>query len=159
MTRQLRQRHRRIAIVLGVVLPVALAVGIAARKPVPSVTSLPNELVTSHQKFVAIEWERADLFTKMPIQVRLLRESAGAGHFALEFSAAKDFVKADLLVYWLPANSTITDTIPDQAILLGGFNSGLSLPVPLGVAGKPGTIVLYSLADNAIVAVSQLVTL
>ena len=159
MTRLLRQRHRRIAIVLGVVLPVALAVGIAARKPVPSVTSLPNELVTSHQKFVAIEWERADLFTKMPIQVRLLRESAGAGRFSLEFSAAKDFVKADLLVYWLPANSTITDTIPDQAILLGGFNSGLSLPVPLVVAGKPGTIVLYSLADNEIVAVSQSVTL
>src|SRR6266702_2192390 len=93
MIRPLRQRHRRMVIVLGVFLPVAFAVGIAARKSVPGMTSMPKELVASPQSFAVTEWERADLFTKTPVQVRLLRERAGAGHFAGEFSAKRDFVK------------------------------------------------------------------
>src|SRR5436305_13805334 len=87
MIRPLRQRHPRMVIVLGLILPIAFLIGIAARKSVPGMTSLPQELVASPQKFAVTEWERADLFTKTPIQVRLLRESAGAGHFAVEFSA------------------------------------------------------------------------
>src|SRR5206468_2398012 len=97
----LRQRHRRMVIVLGVFLPIAFAVGIAARKSVPSMTSLPTELVASPHKFAVTEWGRADLFTKTQIQVRLLRQSVGADHFAVEFFAAKDFVKPDLIVYWV----------------------------------------------------------
>src|SRR5438552_13713505 len=87
MIRPLRQRHRRMVIMLGIFLPVALAVGIAARKPVARMTSLPEELVASPQRFALTEWERADLFTKTAIRVRLLRERAGAGHFAVKFSA------------------------------------------------------------------------
>src|SRR6266404_4950209 len=122
MIRPLRKRHRRMVIVLGVFLPVAFAVGIAARKPVPGMTSLPKELVVSPQIFAVTEWERADLFTKTPIQVRLLRESAGTGHFAVELSAPKDFEKPDLIVYWLAVGTRITDTIPDDAFVLGSFH-------------------------------------
>src|SRR5437667_8410643 len=111
MIRPLRQRHRRMVIVLCVFLPVAFAVGIAARKPVPGMTSMPKELVASAQSFAVTEWERADLFTKTPIQVRLLRESAGSSHFAVEFSAAKDFVKPDLIVYSIAGNPKITDML------------------------------------------------
>jgi hypothetical protein len=35
MIRPLRQRHRHIFMVLGFILPVAFAVGIAERKPAP----------------------------------------------------------------------------------------------------------------------------
>ncbi len=155
MIRPLRQRHCRMVIVLGVVLPIAFSVGIAARKPVPDMISLPKELVTSRQKFAATEWERADLFTKTPIQVRLLRESAGAGHFAVEFSAAKDFVKPDLIVYWVAGNSNIDHVLPDNALLLGGFNPYTPLPLVEHIGATSGRLVLYSLADQEIVEISK----
>ena len=155
MTRLLRQRHRRMVIVLGVFLPLAFAVGIAARKPVPGMTSLPKELLTSPQKFAATQWERADLFTKAPIQVRLVRESADAGHFAVEFSATKDFVKPDLIVYWIAGSRNITNTLPDDAQLLGAFNPFLALPLPSHAETTNGTLVLYSLADHELVEASK----
>ena len=155
MIRPLRERHRRMVIVLGVFLPVAFAVGIAARKPVPGMTSLPMQLATSLQTFAVTEWERTDLFTKTPIQVRLLRERAGAGRFAVEFSAPKDFVKPDLIVYWVPGNPNITDALPENARLLGAFNPSVALPLSLDSASGSGVLVLYSLADQEVVAVSK----
>ena len=155
MIRPLRQRHRRMVIVLGVVLPIAFTVGIAARKPVPGMTSLPKELAASPQTLAVTEWERADIFTKMPIQVRLLRESAGAGHFAVEFSAAKDFVKPDLIVYWVTGNSNITHALPDNALLLGGFNPYTPLPLVEHIGPPSVRLVLYSLADQEIVEISK----
>ena len=151
----LRQRHRRMVIVFGVLLPVAFAVGIAARKPVPGMTSLPKELVASPQQFAVTEWERADLFTKTPIQVRLLRESAGTGRFEVEFSAAKDFVKPDLIVYWVAGSPKITDTLPDNARLLGAFNSSVALSLSPDAGAGSGVLVLYSLADQEVVEVSK----
>ena len=155
MIRPLRQRHRRMVIVLGIFLPVAFVVGIAARKPVPGMASLPKELVASPRTFAVTEWERADLFTKTPIQVRLLRERAGAAHYAVEFSAAKDFVKPDLIVYWIAGNPNLTETLPDNARLLGTFNSSVALPLSPDAATGSGVLVLYSLADQEIVEVSK----
>ena len=155
MIRLLRQRHRRMVIVFGVLLPVAFAVGIAARKPVPGMTSLPKELVASPQQFAVTEWERADFFTKTPIQVRLLRESAGTGRFAVEFSATKDFVKPDLIVYWVAGSPKITDTLPDNARLLGAFNSSVALSLSPDAGAGSGVLVLYSLADQEVVEVSK----
>ena len=155
MIRPLRQRHRRMVIVLGVFLPIPFLIGIAARKSVPGMTSLPQELVASPQKFAVTEWERADLFTKTPIQVRLLRESAVAGHFAVEFSAARDFVKPDLIVYWVAGSPNVTDTLPDNARLLGVFNSSVALSLPPDAGPDSGVLVLYSLADQEIVGVSK----
>ena len=155
MIRPLRQRHRRMVIVLGVALPIAFVIGIAARKPVPGMISLPKELVASSQIFSVTEWERADLFTKTPMQVRLLRESAGAGRFAVEFTAAKDFVKPDLIVYWVAGNPNLTDKLPDNARLLGAFNSSLALSLSPDPRPGSGVLVLYSLADQEIVEVSK----
>ena len=155
MIRPLRQRHRRIVAVIGVLLPVAFAAGIAARKPAPTVASLPKALARTSQHFEAVEWERADLFTKTPIQIRLLRESAGVGHYAVTLSVAKDFVKPDLIVYWVAGSPSITDTLPDNARLLGAFNSSVALSLPPEVISGSGVLILYSLADQEIVEVSK----
>ena len=142
-------------VVLGVFLPVAFALGIAARKPVPGMTSLPRELAASPQQFAVTEWERSDLFTNAPIQVRLLRERAGTGRFAVKFSASKDFVKPDLIVYWAAESPKLTDTLPDNARLLGAFSLSGALSLPPDAASGSGVLVLYSLADQEIVAVSK----
>ena len=155
MIRPLRQRHRRMVIGLGILLPVAFAAGVAARKPVLDMAALPSELAAPPQKFAAIEWERPDLFTKTPIQVRLLRESAGIGPFAVGFSVANDFVKPDLLVYWVAGNPNITNTLPGDARLLGVFNPSVMLPLPPNAGPGNGVLVLYSLADQEVVQVSK----
>ena len=154
MIRPLRQRHRHLVIALGIFLPVAFAAGIAARKPVPDMASLPGSLVAAPVNYAADQWERGDLFPKSPVQIRWLREVANTGHFAVAFSAAKDFVKPDLIVYWVAGNPDIADTLPDNAILLGSFGV-TPLPVPGEAAKTSGELVLFSLADNEIVDVSK----
>jgi len=154
MIRPLRQRHRRMFTIVGLLLPLAFIAGIAARKPIPT-TALSTDFLQERKAFTKATWDRSDLFPKTALRVQLLCQEATTNRCAIQFSAAKDFVKADLLVYWLPAESTIKDTIPDEAILLGAFNSDRPLPVPLVAAGKPGTIVLYSLADHEIVDTSK----
>lgn len=150
----LRQRHRRMFAVLGVLLPIAFAVGIAARKPVPTAETLPAGLESSTQRFTSTEWMRDDLFTKSSIQVRLLRESVSAGQFAVLFSAPKDFAKPDLIVYWVAGIPSNPATVPDNARLLGAF-SARALPLPPEVLSSEGALILFSLADQEIVDVSK----
>ena len=154
MIRPLRQQHRGTFIALGIVLPIAFVVGIAARKPVPMVAELPAALVAASKKFAVVEWERADLFAKSPVQVRLWREQKDSGQFAVEFSAAKDFVQPDLIVYWVAGNFSVTDTLPAKAILLGSF-SAAALPLADEIAKSDGALILYSLAHGEIVDVSK----
>jgi len=155
MIRPLRQQHRRMLTVIGVLLPVAFVAGIAARKPAPTVTTLPAALAMPSQHFEAVEWERADLFTKTPIQVRLLRERAGAGRSAVALSSPHDFLKPDLIVYWVAGSPNTTDKLPDNARLLGVFTSSMALSLPPEAASGGGVLILYSLADQEVVEVSK----
>jgi hypothetical protein len=150
----LRRRHRRVFLILGVLLPMAFIGGIAARRPVPAVAALPRELQGVMQKFAATNWTRADLFAKAPVRIRLLREHIDGGEFGLTFLAAKDFVKPDLIVYWSAGDAAIRDGLPEDAVLLGTFSSAV-LPVPDEAAHAIGKVILYSLADGEIVDVSK----
>ncbi len=149
----LRQRHRRIFAVLGVLLPLAFAFGIAARRTVPHPTTLPPELSSWTQNFTATEYERGDLFGKSPVRVRLWREQ-GTGRFAMGFSAAKDFLKPDLMAYWSAGHPRTSDTLPPEARLLGAFVAG-PLVLPPEASGTDGYLILFSLADRKIVDVSK----
>jgi hypothetical protein len=155
MVLPLRRRHRRMFAVIGVLLPVAFVTGVAARKPIP--TALPTGSPSGQETFLN-QWERSDLFTNTTMRVQL-RKASDTSRTAIQMSAPKDFVKADLLVYWLPAESNLKDTVPDDAVLLGAFISGQALPIPPGAVGKPGLLVLYGLADQEIISVSKPLTL
>ena len=154
MIRPLRQRHHRIVIALGILLPVAFALGIAARRPIPIVSQLPSTLGTAAQPFENAVWQRSDLFAKLAIPVRVWREHSNAGRFAVSFSASSDFVKPDLLVYWSAETASATNVLPDDAILLGAFDSH-KLTLPEAAEKSTGTLLLFSLADNEIVDVSR----
>ena len=154
----LRRRHRRMFTVIAILLPVAFVAGVAARRPIPT-TAPPEALLSPRQTFSQNAWNRSDLFTNVAIRVQLLHDAANTNRSALQISPPKDFVKADLLVYWLPAESILKDNIPDDAVLLGAFVSGQPLPMPPTVAQKSGRLILYSLADHEILSVSQPATL
>ena len=150
----LRQRHRRVFIAMGVMLPIMFAVGLAARKPVPSVAPLTSQAGIRTLGPASKIWDRSDLFAKALVQVRLLRENTQDGRFSLELAATRELVKPDLIVYWVADNTKVIETLPDNALLLGAFNSA-SLLLPAKVAMENGALVLYSLANNEIVDVSR----
>jgi hypothetical protein len=154
MIRPLRQRHYRAFIVLGIFLPAAFAIGIAARKPAPIIAEIPAALSREPQSFEFIEWQRAGLFARSPVQVRLLRDGKNSGRYGLKFSADKNFVKPDLIVYWSAGNPAMTSTVPENAILLGAFDAE-ALPLPVAAEKSGGSLLLFSLADGEIVDVSK----
>ena len=150
MIHPLRQLHRRTFLALGLILPAALVIGLAIRPPIPAIADaspLPASI-----------WQRGDLFGKAPVQVRLLSAPGQNGDAALVLSAAKDFLKPDLLVYWVAGQPAITDSLPGDAVLLGPFSSPM-LPLPTEAVRRSGVLVLYSLADNEITDVSRPVQL
>jgi hypothetical protein len=154
MIHSLRQYHRRTVLALGVFLPVAFILGITVRKPLPAMEATPAALVRVPQNFTVTEWQRPGLFPKSPVETSLLRASANGGGWALSFVAARDFVQPDLLVYGVPGDVAVTDSLPGDAVLLGGFSSP-ALPLPAALAATNGVIILYSLANGGIVDVSR----
>ena len=154
MIRPLRIRHRRIFTMLGVLLPVAFGLGIAARKPLPVTTNLPAELNRPARAYEPGDWEQTDIFTNAPVYVHTLRQTNPGSRRAIAFSAEPDFVKPDLLVYWRPGKSETSDKLPENAVLLGAFSSP-ELLLPSEATGVDGSIILFSLADSEIVAVSR----
>jgi hypothetical protein len=149
----LRRRHRRMFAVIGILLPMTFVAGIAARKPIPT-TGL-SDAFSNSETFSVNHWDRSDLFTNIAIRVQLLHRGLNTNQIAIQMSASNGFVKADLLIYWLPAESTLKETIPDDAVLLGAFVSGQLLPVPPPLAEKSGRLILYGLADHEVVGVSK----
>lgn len=152
MILSLRQRHRRMFAVIGCLVPIAFVVSIAARKPVPSVTQLPPALTAQEGESGATVWERADLFAKAGVNVRLNRTASG--NFTITCAAKGDFAKPDLIVYWATGVATNVEALPDSATLLGSFSAG-ALRLPVNATEREGALILFSLADQEIAAVSQ----
>ena len=139
--------------VIGVLLPIAFVVGIALRRAVPHAATLPPELSSRSQNFTATDFDRDDLFTNSPVRVRLWRER-NTGRYAVGFVAAKDFLKPDLIAYWIAGHPTATDKLPPEATLLGAFGAG-PLLLPVETTTDDGSLILFSLADQEIVDVSK----
>jgi hypothetical protein len=156
MIRPLRQRHRRIVSVLGVCLPVAFAVGIAARKPAPTMAVLPPLGGEAGPHFTKVMWAKDDLWPGQTIRTRLVADATG--HFAVELTPGKNFIRPDLLVYWTPNHAKAGDKLPDNATLLGAFTAERQLPLSRELTSPGGALVLYSLADHEVVAVSKSIT-
>ena len=154
MIRALRQRHRHAIVALGIFAPVAFGVGLSVRAPVQVMPGFPPGLHLGPPAATPTEWCRTNLFSKLPITVRQLRENPPALRVAVAFTAAPEFLQPDLLVYWQPGSPILADALPDSATLAGGFDEPvLFLPAEAGT--RPGFFVLYSLANNKILDVSR----
>jgi hypothetical protein len=156
MIRPLRQRHRVMVFALSVVVPATFAVGIATRKAVPALSAAVSGLsaeVPRHNEL----WSRDDLWGKRAIRTRLLNDRAGAGQLAVELISKDQIVRPDIIVYWSRGERRIEDSPPDDAILLGSFDPSTPMPLtlPRQAANNSGMLLLYSLGDHEIVAVSK----
>lgn len=152
MTRSLRQRHRRIVCTLAVVLPVAFAAGLLARRPVPMAASAPPGLLEPSGRLDSVAWRKEHLWPGHRIITTLRRDPAGAASVELE---PGDLAKPDVLAYWVGGGNSVGTGLPDNARLLGALSSLLPLRIPADARAETGRLMLYSLADQEVVAVSR----
>ena len=152
MIRPLRQRHRAMVCTLGILLPVAFAVGLVARRPVPVVASLPPGLAAQAEDFGQVVWTKADLWPGQSIVTTLRRDAANSVVVELMFY---DLAKPDVLVYWAAGKERDIEGLPDNARLLGALSNRTPLPIPADTRGNVGRFILYSLADHEIVGASK----
>lgn len=151
MIRSLRQRHRIMVCALGVVLPLAFVAGIAARKPVPIGAALPSQLTSNAKDFGEVVLTKPDIWPGQRIITSLRRDAAGSVAVELMF---RDLVKPDVLLYW-SAGKEGTEGLPENARLLGALLNNTPVPIPADARGEAGRIILYSLADHEVLAVSS----
>lgn len=155
MIRPLRQCHRIMVLALTITLPAAFGIGIATRRQVPtsSVRAFAPRIETGNQTVV---WTRSDLWEKVSIQTRLLTRAV-SGQLAIELVSADKIIRPDLLIYWILGERKIEGSLPEDAFLLGAFEQSHSTPLvlPREAGRKTGRLVLYSLADQEIVANSK----
>jgi hypothetical protein len=152
MIRPLRRRHRLTVCILGAILPVAFAAGIAARRAVPMAISVPPELTPNAASFGNVVWMKADVWPDQRIITRLRRNAAGS--IAVEFTF-RELVKPDVLVYWVPGKEAANADLPDDARFVGALANHVPLPIPSDLRGQAGRFVLYSLAAHEIAATSK----
>lgn len=155
MILSLRQRHRQVFAVLGILLPVAMVGGIAARKSILTVAELPP-VIAKPLAGTGVAWERRDVFEKLPVVVSLATNAQA--DVSLRLEATADFARPDVMVYWSAAKIAPTDTLSADAILLGAFAAN-ELRVPTSAMAARGHLILFSLADQEIVAVSRAIQL
>jgi hypothetical protein len=141
---------------LTITLPAAFAVGIATRKEVP-VSTLRIRGLQQESRNQSTLWVRNDLWGKNEIQTRLLTLGSGSREFAVELVPTNQITRPDLLVYWVPGERKFGKLMPDNASLLGSFEQSRPTPLllPDAASKQTGILVLYSLADQEIEAVSR----
>jgi hypothetical protein len=159
MIRPLRQRHRMMMTAMSLIIPTAFALGIAARKEFPATPDIRPKIPAETRNYTEL-WNRNDLWKRKDIRARLLHTESNSERFAVELTSMERIVRPDLLLYWVPAESQIQDSLPDTAYLLGSFDPSATvrLALPDQSGKEKGVLVLYSLADHEIVAISKSVT-
>lgn len=156
MIRPLRQRHRVMMLALATIVPTAFATGLLSRREIPVQATVDAGLAAGVAPWVQV-WDREDLWSGFNLRTRLFRTGNLPGSIAIEISSKSQIVRPDVLAYWVPREGPIQGGVPDEAILLGKFDSVHPLPLALpGEAARlTGTVILYSLADQEIVATSK----
>jgi hypothetical protein len=156
MIRSLRQRHRILVLTLSVFLPAVFVLGIALRRSVPLLASLPSGLSPQPARTYQSLWVREDLWEKKQLVTRLLSDPI-TSNLALEVTATTPVVLPDVLLYWVPGISKVDDSLPSDAVLLGAWmpEPANPLAIPQPAKASQGRLILYSLADHEIVNVSK----
>jgi hypothetical protein len=76
------------------------------------------------------------------------------GALEVEFQL-RDWIKPDVLVYWIRGQESIAGGLPAEARLLGILTAGVPLPIPADAQNESGRFIFYSLADNEVVLISN----
>jgi hypothetical protein len=161
MIQPLRRRHRWIMAAITILLPITFIAGLAVRQPIPTTENIPAASMTpSAMAFSHLLFEKTDSWPDLKITTRLYTDQQPAERLAVELQP-QDYLKIpDLLVYWHPKPSIQTGKLPDDVYLLGVMagTQKLRFVLPEPAMTQDGSIILYSLAHQKIIAATLLPT-
>ncbi len=156
MTRNLRRAHRIGTLALAILVPPLVAAAILARRPVPPVTTIPPSLIVDVD---ALRSELGFIGEAIAPGVRWrLAPASGSIEETVEFAIDQDPRIPDLLVYWsLGDTPTAGGPLVGESYLLGRVaDRGVRrFELPNAARGRAGSLVLFSLARNEVVAASR----
>jgi len=152
MIRALRRRHRTIVSLLAVALPLLGVAGLVARRPIPAQEPLPEALGPSEIETPAgaprsrLSWPGGAL--------TLVRLSATE----LVLEPQVEIAGAELLVYWTVDAPAPGGNLPAESWLLGRVDGARAcrLTLPSRAQESAGSLVLYDLAHQTVVATTEL---
>ncbi|MGH1364692.1 MAG: hypothetical protein ACRBF0_14110 [Calditrichia bacterium] len=164
MINHLRKRHFKMAVFIGIAVPVVLSLAVMNKKsPQPSSSAQSVSKIVNAQS----QWEST--FSKKLNSVEVANSGITLSVAATTDSVLSLGLKAsggaktnipDLLAYWHQQNAT--QTLPGNAYLLGPFNSGEASSnfyvLPATACNVDGFISLYSLAQQRVYTVNALPT-
>ena len=151
MIAPLRRRHRWLTASLALVVPVLYVVALAARPGEPVVEELPAPLAEAAGG--QVEQDLGELFGDPAVAGR----SRSDGYdWWLELTPAEPIAQPEVLVYW--SRSEVEGGLPEEAYLLGGLAGDRTRTwrLPHEILGLSGTLVLYSLGHQEVVASASL---
>lgn len=161
MIHPLRRRHRWLTMAISIILPIAFIAGLSVRKPIPATENIPaGSMRPSSISFAHLLFEKSDLWTGLKIITRVYTDQQPAERLAVELHP-QDYLKIpDMLVYWHPQPSIQTDKLPDDVYLLGALAEmkKLRFILPGPAMTQDGSLILYSLAHQKVIAATMLPT-
>lgn len=151
MIAPLRRRHRLTVASLAVALPVLYVVALAARPDEPVVDQLPPALAEAAAG--EVDQDFGELVTDPAVAVRSRTDGA---QWWVELDPGAPIALPEVLVYWTP--STVADRLPEDAFLIGSLAGARARAhgMPRDALGRDGTLVLYSLGHQEVVASAPL---
>lgn len=154
MTRALRRRHRVVVLALSVVLPIGLAVALAAR-PAPALVA-NHELASasSDDAPLTAAWQGSAGNEALRVETRVgwtATQSAATTTPSLDLEVRSGVGQPELLAYWSPAAAT-GDVLPTGSVLLGParLQGTRRFALPDQARRKGGHLVLFSLAQGRV---------
>jgi hypothetical protein len=147
--RRLRQVHRVVFVFLALTIPVVMTRALASRPAEAGPAAPVGGLEGIDPSTLSRTW----LTTAGPIRFRLEPPQAAAGPATLLLAPDGILRAPDLLLYWTPRSGPIS-AIVDGDTLLGRLTgtTPVSVRLPPEAAAGEGTVVLFSLAHQSVVA-------
>lgn len=158
MIRGLRERHRRIVMVVAVAVPIAFAAGLLLRHPIAESEALPPSLAApavDESQFLSTRSK--DSGRGIAVSASALRSTDGSTfRVAIEVIAESGY--PELLIYWSADSAEPGQALPDDARLLGSpGSSGRSVfDLPQDAAKRDGHLLVYSLARQELMETLRL---
>lgn len=152
MIRRLRRRHLRLVTGVAVIAAAGVVAALAARPewPLAPAPAAPATAVPMG------EWE--GLWEGAELTTRLAADAAGTLRLDLDLDldATGDPAVPDPLVYWSPEPAQPGGPLPAGSVLAGALVDGRARGLGLPPDAAGGTLVLYSLAHQRVVATATL---
>jgi hypothetical protein len=145
MIQPLRTVHRRVFVLLAVVLPAILLVGLEARHPGGRLGVAAAQLPASTQLL-----RKSDtLWKKHKIRSEFYSTSDHPENIYVVFQPVQELNEPDLLLYWA-SNTPQGNALPSDARLVGSYRTKQAFVLPLN-SERSGYLVLFSLAHHTVI--------